>query len=197
LQPAPPETVRVGLVATYANWKGHGVFLDALARVPGVRGYIVGGPIYTTVGSQVTRAGLEARAEQLQLNGRIGFVPFQSDPRGVYRMLDVVVNASTRPEAFGLTIAEAMSCGRAVIASETAGVGEVFQPQFDAWTCTSNDPASLAHAIDRLARNPQMRSQLGRNARLTACECFGVERFDREFAAVILDCTTKASRIFE
>ena len=28
-----PGVVRVGLVATYANWKGHDVFLDALARL--------------------------------------------------------------------------------------------------------------------------------------------------------------------
>ena len=34
LEPARPGVVRVGLVATYANWKGQDVFLDALARLP-------------------------------------------------------------------------------------------------------------------------------------------------------------------
>src|SRR4029077_20956171 len=52
LAPAEPGVVRVGLVATYANWKGQDVFLDALARLPAtgprVRGYLVGGPIYAT-----------------------------------------------------------------------------------------------------------------------------------------------------
>ena len=33
LPPAPAGTVRVALVATYARWKGHDVFLDAAARV--------------------------------------------------------------------------------------------------------------------------------------------------------------------
>src|SRR5262249_22818688 len=67
LPPADPGTVRVGLVATYANWKGQDVFLDALARLPAsgprVRGFIVGGPIYATAGSQFTRDELERRAE--------------------------------------------------------------------------------------------------------------------------------------
>ena len=34
-----------------------------------------------------------------------------------YRALDVVVHASTRPEPFGLVIAEAMACGRALVAA--------------------------------------------------------------------------------
>src|SRR5262249_6512275 len=60
LPPAAPDTVRVGLVATYARWKGHEVFLQAAARLARealpVRFYIVGGPIYQTAGSQWSEA---------------------------------------------------------------------------------------------------------------------------------------------
>src|SRR5262249_52281537 len=106
LPPAGPDVVRVGLVAAYAQWKGHEGVLDALSRLnaaprgngPWVRGYVVGGPIYTTAGSQFTRDGLERRSVALGLAGRVGFIPFQSAPADVYRMLDVVVHASTRPE---------------------------------------------------------------------------------------------------
>ena len=55
LAPPAPGTVRVGLIATFARWKGHKVFLEALARVSPdvpIRGYIIGGPIYQTDGSQ-------------------------------------------------------------------------------------------------------------------------------------------------
>ncbi len=135
LEPAGPGVVRVGLVATYANWKGHDVFLDALARLPAtgppVRGYIVGGPIYATAGSQFTRDELEQRAAANGLAGRFGFVPFQTDPADVYRMLDVAVHASTRPEPFGLTIAEAMSCGKPVVVSAAGGAAELFTPEYD------------------------------------------------------------------
>src|SRR5262249_8878688 len=65
---APAETVRVGLVATYALWKGHDIFLSAAARVTcrrpdlPVRFYVVVGPIYRTGGSQWSAAELRARA---------------------------------------------------------------------------------------------------------------------------------------
>jgi len=55
---APAGTIRVGLVATMARWKGHEVFLRALSMLPKelpVRGYVIGGPIYSTAGSQRAR----------------------------------------------------------------------------------------------------------------------------------------------
>ena len=180
----PPATVlRVGLVATFANWKGHGVFLDALARVPGVRGYVVGGPIYTTAGSQVTRAELAARAAALGLAGRVGFVPFQADPRGVYRALDVVVHASVRPEPFGLTIAEAMSCGRAAVVAAAGGAAELFTEGHDALGHPPGDVAALAAAVGRLAADADLRERLGANARATAVAHFGLARYGRELAS--------------
>src|SRR5262249_2712403 len=44
--PAAPGALRVGLVATMARWKGHSVFLRALAMLPAerIRGYVIGGP---------------------------------------------------------------------------------------------------------------------------------------------------------
>ena len=57
LAPLPGE-LRVGLVATYATWKGQDVFLEAAEQVARelpdlpLRFFIVGGPIYQTRGSQ-------------------------------------------------------------------------------------------------------------------------------------------------
>jgi glycosyltransferase involved in cell wall biosynthesis len=48
----------------------------------------------------------------------------------VYRSLDIVVHASTKPEPFGRTIAEAMACGRAVLLSRESGVAELVPASF-------------------------------------------------------------------
>lgn len=184
----PGDFVRVGLVATYANWKGHAVFLEALARLPAglpVRGFVVGGPIYTTAGSQWAREDLVRSADRLGLAGRVGFVPFQPDPADVYRALDVVVHASTRPEPFGLTIAEAMSCGRAVVVSAAGGAAELFADGVDAVGHPPGDVAALAGVIQRLASDPELRTRLGREARKAAVARFGLDRFGREFAAAV------------
>lgn len=188
LPPAGPETVRVGLVATYALWKGQDVFLDALARLPAigppVRGYVVGGPIYATAGSQFTRDELERRAAANGLAGRVGFVPFRPDPADVYRMLDVAVHASTRPEPFGLTIAEAMGCGKPVVVAAAGGAAELFTPGHDGLGHAPGDTAALADAIARLVADPGLRARLGANARRTALERFSQGRYGREIAAV-------------
>src|SRR5262249_14978265 len=55
-----------------------------------------------------------------------GLVPFQEDTAAVYRALDVVVHASTQPEPFGLTIAEAMSCSRPVVVARAGGAAGLF-----------------------------------------------------------------------
>ena len=45
---APPDTIRVGMLATMARWKGHQVFLQAVAnasRVTPLRAYVIGAPV--------------------------------------------------------------------------------------------------------------------------------------------------------
>jgi glycosyltransferase involved in cell wall biosynthesis len=170
---APPGTVRVGLVATYARWKGHLAVLDAAAKlnkeVPGlpVRWFIVGGPIYHTA-AQFTEAELRARAAALGLADRVGFVPFTVDPTPVYRALDVVIHASTQAEPFGLTVAEAMACGRAVIVSSAGGAAELFSDGVDALGIAPGNVDQLAQAVRRVVENPDLRMRLSQAARRTA-----------------------------
>ncbi len=131
LGPCPTGAARVGLVATYARWKGQAHFLDAAARVARdggrdlARFYVVGGRTYATEDSQFSRDELRAEIAKRGLEGIAGLVPFQNDPAGAYRALDVVVHASTRPEPFGRTIAEAMVCAKPVVAAREGGAAEL------------------------------------------------------------------------
>jgi glycosyltransferase involved in cell wall biosynthesis len=185
---APGPFVRVGLVATYARWKGHELFLEAAAQAarlrPDLRFFIVGGPIYRTAGSQVNEADLRERARSLGIADRVGFVGFQIDLTPIYRALDICVHASTQPEPFGLAIVEAMACGRAVIVSREGGAAEVFADEEDAVAFEPRDPASLAGAIVALAGDPERRRRLGEQARLRVVARFSRERLGREVLAV-------------
>ncbi len=187
LPAAGPATVRVGLVATFARWKGHRVFLEALARLRSsadVRGYVVGGALYETDGSQMSIEELRRDAAALGLDGRVGFTGVVSDAAAVMRTLDVVVHASTDPEPFGLVIAEAMACGRAVIVSAAGGAAEIVTAGHDALTHTPGDAGALAMAIARLADDEDLRVRMGRAGRATAERAFTRERLAREFVSV-------------
>lgn len=187
---APGGTVRAGLVATYGLWKGHEVFLEAARRVASgrsgqeIRFYIIGGPIYRTAGSQISEGFLRERITALGLEGRVGLLGFQEDTLEVYRALDIAVHASTQPEPFGRTIAEAMACGRAVVVSRAGGAAELFTPGEDALGAVPRDAESLARAVEKLAADAKLRERLGVRARRTAVERFSRVRLGREMAAL-------------
>jgi glycosyltransferase involved in cell wall biosynthesis len=168
--------VRVGLVATFAFWKGHEVFLAAAARVlaqnPGVpiRFYIIGGALYATPGSQHSLEDLRGHAARLGLE--VGFTGFVEKPAAAMRALDIVVHASTQPEPFGLVIIQAMACGRALIASEAGGARELVDPGVDGLFHQPGDEASLAAAMVELAEDAALRERLGSAGRLKALALF-------------------------
>jgi glycosyltransferase involved in cell wall biosynthesis len=183
LGPAPEGTVRIGLAATMARWKGHAVFLRALARLPGdlpYRAYVIGGPIYQTENSQRTLRELREMTAELGIAERVGFTGFVADTSGAIRALDILVHASTEPEPFGRVIAEGMACGRAVIASAAGGAAELITEGEDALAHRPGDDAALAARIMDLARDPELRARLGRAGRKTAQRRFDQSRLAEE-----------------
>ena len=180
LPAAPVGTVRVGLVATFARWKGHDVFLRATSQLrtaTPVRAYVVGAPVYDTAGSQWSVEELRTAAAAAQVEDRVGFTGFQADVPAVLRALDIVVHASVQPEPFGLVVAEAIACARPVITSGEGGAGEIVRMHETAMGHDAGDAASLARAIDTLVNDPAMRTRLGRAGRAVVEQQFGVTRF--------------------
>ena len=179
LPPAPVGTVRIGLPATFARWKGHDTFLEAIALLAAenVRAYVIGAPVYRTRGSQWSQAELTRMVADLGLQARVGFSGLVDDMPAAYRALDIVVHASTRPEPFGLVIVEAMASGRAVVVAPTGGAAELFVDGEHALAAESGNAAALAAALRRLIADPAGRVELGRRARAHVLESFGRERF--------------------
>ena len=192
LAPAPDGTVRVGLVATFARWKGHETFLRAIraTRELPVRGYVIGGPLYDTAGSQHSLDELRSLAASLGIADRVGFTGHRPRPASAMRALDVVVHASTEPEPFGLVIAEAMACGRAVLVSAAGGAAELARHEEDALTFPPGDADALACAVARCASDEILRARLGVAARRTAARRFDPDVFTQAF----LDVYTRTAR---
>ncbi|HVB78661.1 MAG TPA: glycosyltransferase family 4 protein [Candidatus Binataceae bacterium] len=186
---APPHrpVVRIGLVATMARWKGHEVFLRALKMLAGdppVRGYVIGGALYETERSQCDLEELRRLAGRLGLAGRVGFTGFVDDTAAAMRALDVVVHASTQPEPFGLVIAEAMACGRALVVSRGGGAAEIVTPGEDALVHEAGCVSALAGRMGELARDPALRAALGNRAALSARRRFARERLASELMPI-------------
>ena len=196
--PAAAGTVRVGLIATFARWKGHELFLRAIqhldAGVP-VRAYVIGGPVYDTAGSQHTVAELRARAGSMGVGERVGFTGFIERPATAMRALDVIVHASTEPEPFGLVIAEGLACGRAVIVSAAGGAAELVEHDVDALAFAPGDAGALATALDRCVRDAGLRARLGAAARRTATRRFDPDVFAGEFLKLYERAASRATTV--
>lgn len=187
LPPSGLGVTRVGLVATFARWKGHRTFLRALSLLPAslqVRGYIVGGPVYATDASQASLEELQALTAAEGLEGRVGFVGYVSDTAAAMRALDVVVHASTEPEPFGLVIAEGMACGRAVVVSAAGGAREIVTPGVDALAHEPGDARGLADCISALVTDVGLRTRLAAAAREVAERTFTRTRMVGDVAPI-------------
>jgi glycosyltransferase involved in cell wall biosynthesis len=184
--PAPAGTLRVGLVATYARWKGHEVFIHAAKLVkgrlsgPNVRFYVVGGPIYDTAASQYTQDELRALAGRLGIESDVRFVSFQGRIDEVYRALDIVVHTGTRREPFGRTIAEAMATGKPVVMSRESGAAELCSNTVDSVCIASGDAEAVARAVHELILDSPRRARLGSAARSAATKRFSRGRLARQ-----------------
>ena len=160
-----PDGVRtVVLPGRLTSWKGHAVLLDAIARLnrPDVMCVFVGSHqgryrYAQDIESQATRLGI---AERLRLVGQCDDMP------AALALSDVVVHASTKPEAFGRVVIEAQAMGRPVIASDLGGPVETVRHGETGWRVRPNDPDALAAAIAvALDLDPDERLALGQRAR--------------------------------
>lgn len=159
-----PDTVLFAFAGRLVGWKGMGVALKALAE-PALRDTNVK---LLVVGDGPQKPELKQLAQTLGLAERVRFhdpVPHDALP-ALYGAVDTGVFPSIGDEAFGITIAEAMSCGKPVIASHIGGIPEVVGNEGSCGVLVPpGDAAALAQAMRRLAGDAALRAQLGAAAR--------------------------------
>jgi hypothetical protein len=115
--------------------------LHALPLLPsGVRVIVAGdGPL---------RAKAESLAAELG-PGRVvflGYVPYPELP-ALYATCDLFVHAAAE-ERWGVSVAEALACGRPVVASSRVGAArDLIAPGRNGWVYPSGDAAALGHGI--------------------------------------------------
>ena len=146
----PDGVQTVMLPGRLTYWKGHAVLLDAIARLnrPNV--------MCVFVGSHQGRHGyvtqLERQASRLGIADRLRLVGQCDDMPAALCLAQVVVHASTQPEAFGRVVIEAQAMERPVIASDLGGPVETVRHGDTGWRCrrtirTRWPPRSASHWI--------------------------------------------------
>jgi glycosyltransferase involved in cell wall biosynthesis len=176
---ATPGQPIVLLPARLTRWKGQMVLVEALARLPGAIGVLAGG------GNDAFATALRGRADALGVGTRLVLAGHVEAMDVALLAADVVVHASTDPEAFGRTVIEAQAMARPVIASDLGAPRETVEEGVTGWRVPPGDPAALAAALSRVLAMPEPdRAAIGAAARAAVLRDLTTEAMQRATIAV-------------
>jgi glycosyltransferase involved in cell wall biosynthesis len=166
------------LVAALRPEKRVPVFVEqvtaAHAAEPSVHGLVVGeGPDAAAV----------TRAVALS-NGSVRMVGFRSDAVDIMHAADVVC-LSSAVEALPISVLEAMSVGRPVIANRVGGLPEVVEDGETGVLVSPDRPAEMALALVGMARSPERAKELGRAGRARQQQSFSIDAMTRGYADLL------------
>jgi len=136
----------VMLPGRLTRWKGQAVLIDAIAQRgrKDLRCLLVG----SDQGRGAYRRELEQRIAQHGLETVVHIIDQCNDMPAAYKLADLVVSASTDPEAFGRVSVEAQAMGKPVVATDHGGSRETVLDGETGWLIQPGNVRQLAQAID-------------------------------------------------
>jgi glycosyltransferase involved in cell wall biosynthesis len=148
-----------------------------------VKGLVVGdGPDYALV----ARATAESRGVVRMLGER-------ADALDIMHAADVVCLTSVA-ETLPMSVLEAMSVGRPVIATRVGGVPEAVRDGETGILVSPDCPSEVATALVSLARDPAGATELGSAGRARQQRSFSEEAMTRAYAALLMDVGRRNKR---
>ena len=161
-------------------------------KIPGIQVLIVGdGP---------RRPFLEDVAERLGILDNVHFAGEAEDIRVPLALMDVFVFPSRWPEAFGLTLVEAMAAGKPVVATRIGAVPEIIREGIDGFLVPPEDIEALAKKAVQLFSDQPLAGKLAAQARARVREKFSLDRLASEVEQVykeVFSCPRQNSPTME
>ena len=159
----PEDKPIVLLVGRLTRWKGQWLLIEALEKIKDKDFFcvFVGDDQGRTYYTDELKGMIAARG----MTGRFAFIRHMTDISAMMAVSDVVVSASTDPEAFGRIAAEGQAMGRLVVASNIGGSLENLVDGKTGKLFESGNAQSLADALKWALDLPHAeRDKIGRAA---------------------------------
>jgi glycosyltransferase involved in cell wall biosynthesis len=160
----------VGIVAALRPEKNHELFLEMARRVvrqlPNAR--------FLIVGDGLRRADLERRAAEMNISESVLFVGTRNDVPRLLAAMDVFALTSHN-EANPISILEAMSVGRPVVATDVGSIHEAVVQGQTGYLIPAGDASQLSHRVLELLTDTPRRLVMGRAARNSVVERWSIE----------------------
>ena len=172
-----PGLLRVGYLGRFDAKKNLDMLLRAVAELgDGVELRVAGD------GPRELRSAMHDLAESLAITHRVDWLGFiaSTERPAFLSSIDVLAMPSSY-ECFGVSAAEAMLAGRAVVVGARTGVGEIVR-RYRAGFVVQPAVPELAAALRVLQRRPQLRNRLGERGARAADEHFSLEGHGKALA---------------
>lgn len=159
----PDGVFVVMLPGRLTGWKGQTVMLEALSHLKDLNIFCV---LLGPAKSDRFRDKLMSVIEDKKLEGFVRIIDGCDDMPAAYMLADVVVSASTDPEAFGRVVAEAQAMEKVVVATNHGGATETVLEGKTGWLIPPKNAKILAEKIREIFNmKVDKRKKMGETAR--------------------------------
>jgi len=142
----PDNSFVILLPGRITRWKGHILLIKAIAELK--RENLLCLFVGDSQGRKKYVKELHNLINKYKLTSKFKIIGNQIDMSTIYKASDIVISASTDPEAFGRVIAEAQAMGRLTIAANQGGALEIIVDGTTGWLFEANNSSDLAKKID-------------------------------------------------
>lgn len=133
------------------------------------------------VGDGELRGRLEEMRDSLGLSRQVVFAGTRSDVSAILRSCDIFVLPSKR-EGLPMVVLEAMASGVPVVATTAGGIDEVITDQKNGLLVPTENPESLAQALESLLDDSATARRLGNSGRETAVRLYSLKKIAAQYA---------------
>lgn len=155
----------IGMIARFSPGKGHEEFLFAakelLSKYDNLKFIIVGEP---SKGEDNYGIKIKLLAKEYILTDKVIFTGHRTDIPDILAAMDIFVFPS-HAEAFGLSLAEAMSMEKPSVCSDSDGVLDIAINGVTSFLFEKQNKHDLTEKLDKLIASPQTRKEFGTASR--------------------------------
>ena len=149
--PHTKDKVILTLPARISAWKGVDNFIELISILEDDRFHgLVVGPVAKSKQRYLNK--LKDKVSGFGVSNKLTFTGSRNDIVNIYKLSDVVFNLSIKPEPFGRTTIEAISCGSKVIGWNHGGTKEILEELYPSGLVTLNDIKKLKDTVIEVSK---------------------------------------------
>lgn len=190
--------IKIGMVGSIIRIKGIDLVLEALKDIliqkSNVKFYVYG-DVTLEPDSVNYKLNLKKFIEESSLDNQVKFCGHVNSKDEIYNNLDLVINFSTIPEAFPVSILEAMSYKKIVIANDEGGPKEIINNSINGFLINKGNQSHLKEIINYCIENLNSEEfdKIRNNARRNIIENYSLEIFSKKYKELFDQLTSGIS----